>query len=140
MLVCVRVATLLAVVLLAGCVERRLLVRTDPPGADVTINGERVGRAPVQWRFDHYGDVLVEVEKAGYEPARQVVKLRSPWYQKPGIDFFSDVLLPVRVQDEHQVELRMEPMHRLTPGEIERGVSETTRAADRLRREAEASR
>jgi len=136
----VRLALLVALFLSGGCVERRLLVRTDPPGAEVTVNGDRVGRAPVSWRFDHYGDVLVEVEKPGYEPTQQVVKLRAPWYQKPVVDFFSDVLLPARVHDEHEVELRLEPRHRLTPGEIERGVSETARAADRLRKEAETSR
>jgi len=140
MLVRVRTATLLAVVLLAGCVERRLLVRTDPPGADVTINGERVGRAPVEWRFTHYGKALVEVEKAGYEPAQRVVALKSPWYQKPVIDFFADVLWPAKIRDDHEVELQLDPVHRLSPGEIERDVSEMTRAADRLRKEAEASR
>ena len=135
-----RAATLLALSLLGACVERRLLVRTDPPGAEGTVNGEKVGRAPVRWRFDHYGKVLVEVEKPGYRPAQQVVALQSPWYQKPGIDFFADVLVPARIRDEHEVEFRLEPERRLTKREIERGVSEMTRAADQWRKEPEASR
>jgi hypothetical protein len=135
-----RVAILLALSLLGACVERRLLVRTDPPGAEVTVNGEKIGRAPVQWRFDHYGKVLVEVEKPGYEPTERVVELRSPWYQKPGADFFADVLVPATIRDEHEVELRLEPERRLTARGIERGVSEMTRAADPLRRKSEASR
>ncbi|HEX5135759.1 MAG TPA: PEGA domain-containing protein [Planctomycetota bacterium] len=135
-----RAATLVALILLAGCVERRLLVRTDPPGAEVTVNGEKVGRSPTTWRFTHYGDALVEVEKPGYEPTRQVVALRAPWYQKPGVDFFSDVLVPARIKDDHEVEIRLEPAARLTEGEREREVAELTRAADKLRRQAEASR
>lgn len=135
-----RVAILLALSLLGACVERRLLIRTDPPGADVTVNGEKVGRAPVQWRFDHYGKVLVEVEKPGYRPAERVVELRSPWYEKPGVDFFADVLVPTTIRDEHQVELRLEPERRLTENEVERGVSELARAADPLRKKSEASR
>ncbi len=135
-----RSVLLLVLPLLGACVERRLLVRTDPPGAEVTVNGENVGRAPATWRFDHYGEALVEVEKPGYEPKRQVVDLRSPWYQKPGIDFFADVLMPVRIQDDHEVELRLEPLRRLSEGEIERGLGETARAADRLRKASEESR
>ena len=135
-----RPALLVALLVLGACVERRLLVRTDPPGAEVTVNGDRVGRSPVRLPFDHYGKFLVEVEKPGYEPAEKVVELRSPWYQKPGVDFFSDVLWPARIEDGHEVELKLEPLRRLTPGEVERGVAEITRAADRLRREAETPR
>jgi len=135
-----RVAILLALSLLGACVERRLLVRTDPPGADVTVNGEKVGRSPVRWRFDHYGQVLVEAEKPGYRPTERIVELPSPWYQKPGVDFFADVLVPTTIRDEHEVELRLEPERRLTAKEVERGVSELARAADPLRKKSEASR
>ncbi len=136
----VRMLPLLGLFLLAGCVERRLHVRTDPPGAEVTVNGERVGRSPTTWRFSHYGDALVEVEKPGFEPARQVVPLKAPWYQKPGVDFLSDVLVPARIEDEHEVEIRLEPTRPLTEAERERGVAEMTRAADKWRKESEASR
>jgi hypothetical protein len=140
MLFLVRAAPLLVLVLLAGCVERRLHVRTDPPGADVTVNGERIGRSPTTWRFTQYGDALVEVEKPGFEPAQRVVALKAPWYQKPGVDFFSDVLVPARIRDEHDVEIRLEPTRPLTQAERERGVAEMTRAADKWRRQLEASR
>lgn len=136
----VRMAPFLALLLLAGCVERRLHVRTDPPGAEVSVNGERVGRSPTTWRFTQYGDALVEVEKRGFEPARQVVPLRAPWYQKPGVDFFADVLVPARIRDEHEVELRLVPTRPLTEAERERGVAEMTRAADKWRRQLETSR
>jgi hypothetical protein len=131
---------LIVAILLGACVERRLLVRTDPPGAEVTVNGDRVGRSPARVPFTHYGQMLVEVEKPGYEPAEKVVDLRSPWYQKPGIDFFSDVLWPGRIEDEHEIELKLEPLRRLSPAEVERGVAEMTRAADSLRGKSEASR
>jgi hypothetical protein len=136
----VRVAVLLALVASGACVERRLLVRTEPPGAEVRVNGERVGRSPAVWRFDHYGTVLVEAELAGHAPAQAKVDLRSPWYQKPVVDFFADVVVPARVKDEHEVDLRLEPYRRLTPREVERGVAELTRAADKWRREAAGSR
>jgi len=125
---------------LAACVERRLFVRTDPPGGEIKINGEVIGRAPTVWRFDHYGTVLVEAELAGHEPVQQAVKLSSPWYQKPVLDFFADVVVPARIHDDHEVELRLEPFRRLSPREVEREVAEVTRAADKLKKEAEAER
>ena len=47
-------------------------------------------------------------------------------------------LWPARIEDDHEVELKLEPLRRLSPGEVERGVSEITRAADSLRRKSEA--
>lgn len=135
-----RLAPLLALLLLGACVERRLLVRTDPPGAEVRINGDKVGRSPTRWSFEHYGKALVEVEKPGYEPARQVVELRAPWYEMPGADLVSDVLLPARIEDDHEVVIKLAPMRRLSDRDVDRAISETARAADKWRKESEASR
>jgi hypothetical protein len=48
--------------------------------------------------------------------------------------------VPARIEDHHEVLVRLEPLRPLTPGEIDRGVSEMTRGADRLRKETEASK
>jgi hypothetical protein len=136
----VRLLLLLAPALLMACVERRLLVRTDPPGAEIRVNGEALGRAPAVWRFDHYGKVLVEAELPGHARMQKTVELRSPWYQKPVIDFFADVLVPARIRDEHEVDLRLAPLPPLTPEAIDREVAELTRTADKWKREAETSR
>jgi hypothetical protein len=130
-------AALLLLLSLAGCVERRLWVRTDPPGATVRINGDEVGRAPVSWRFDHYGTVLVEAELSGHEPAQKAFELRTPWYQKPVIDFFADVLWPGKIKDDHELALRLEPERPPTPAEIEAGISKMREGARKLRAEAE---
>jgi len=133
----VRHGVLLVFALLAfGCVERKLWVRTEPAGARVTINGERVGESPVAWSFDHYGTVLVEVQLEGHLPAERVVRLRSPWYQKPVIDFFADVLCPFRIHDEHEVTFPLEPFRRLTEEEKRREIEALTEAARRARAEA----
>ncbi len=130
-------SALVLLLLLAGCVERRLWVRTNPPGAVVRINGDEVGRAPLSWRFDHYGTVLVEAELAGHRPVQEVFELRTPWYQRPVVDFFADVLWPGKIKDDHELALKLEPERPPTPAEIEAGIAEVREGARRLRAEAE---
>lgn len=128
---------LVLLLFVSGCVERRLWVRTDPPGAMVRINGDEVGAAPVSWRFDHYGTVLVEAELAGHEPVQRAFRLRTPWYQWPVLDFFADVVWPGRIKDNHELALRLEPERPLTPAEIEAGIEKVRAGARKLRAEAE---
>ena len=49
---------------LAGCVERLISVRSDPPGAAVLLDGDPVGVTPVEVPYTWYGtrDVTVELQ------------------------------------------------------------------------------
>lgn len=124
--------------LLAACVERKLHVRTIPSGAIVKVNGERIGTSPASWRFDHYGKVLVEAELPGYEREQRVVRLKTPGFQRPVVDFFTDVVYPGTIHDDHEVLLKLRPLPDLTEDRIARTLESLARAA-RARR-AEASR
>ena len=71
-----RAATAVAVVasLLAGCSllgprGQTLTISTDPPGAQVFVNGVAVGTAPLRHRVRRREEVLLEVRKPGYETA-----------------------------------------------------------------------
>jgi len=103
-------ALILAALLLPGCVQRTLLLKTDPPGARVLVNGVPMGVAPIEVPFLHYGTVRVEAEPLdvdddGHPDTRRAitsVDLSPPWYQWPIIDFFSDNLWPWTVVDLHE--------------------------------------
>ncbi|MDH3590723.1 MAG: PEGA domain-containing protein [Planctomycetota bacterium] len=129
----VRVAGLVVMIACFGCVERKLWVRTDPAGAIVRVNGDRVGTSPVAWKFHQYGVVLVEVEKEGYLPEERAVSLRTPWYQKPVLDFVTDVVLPTTIHDDHEVEIRLEPEPELDKEQVREELAALTRAAARAR-------
>jgi hypothetical protein len=59
----VRVPLLLALSLaLPGCVERTFVIRSEPEGARVRINGVLQGVTPLEIPFDHYGTVRLEAE------------------------------------------------------------------------------
>lgn len=104
-----RAAAALALVLLTGCVERLLAVRSEPPGAAVTLDGERVGETPVEIPYTWYGTRELVVEKRGFREVRRTVELATPWWQYPPVDLLTDVLLPFTITDRTEVELKLEP-------------------------------
>jgi hypothetical protein len=98
-----------ASVCLTGCVERHLIVRTEPRGAAVSIGGIPIGEGPVVYPFSYYGTVRVEATMPGYHPALSAVQLTTPWYQWFPLDFVSDNLLPWTIYDDHEFVLHLQP-------------------------------
>ncbi len=91
----------LAAVSLSGCVKRSLIVETDPPGAQLWINGRPMGKTPVNYAFVIHGRYKIYLEKAGFEPftAREMVK--APVYQWIPLDFIFEWFFPFRLEDKH---------------------------------------
>lgn len=86
-----------------GCVSRRLTVRSNPPGALVELDGERIGFTPVSVDFTYYATRELRLSKVGYETLTVEQPLRPPWYQVPPLDFVSDNFLLHQVTDRHDV-------------------------------------
>ena len=115
---------LAAVLLLTGCVERRLYVRSEPAGADVYIDGEWIGRTraetddrgPLYTQFLFYGTREYTVRKPGYQTVSGRIELETPWYEYPPVDFFSEVLIPYPIVDEHEVSVQLE---KAEPADVE---------------------
>jgi hypothetical protein len=101
----------------AGCVERRFLIRTDPDGAVVRVNGVVRGNAPLELPFSEYGVVRLEAEAVdtdgdGFPEFARVsgpYELRAPWYQWFPFDFFSDNLWPGTLEVRREVTLVLPP-------------------------------
>jgi hypothetical protein len=67
-----------------GCLERRIHITSDPPGALVCVNDIEVGRTPVTTGFLFYGDFDVRARKEGYEPVSTDRDAWSPvWEMAP---------------------------------------------------------
>jgi hypothetical protein len=93
-----------------GCVSRRLMVQSNPPGALVLLEGKEVGYTPTAVDFTYYGTREITLIKDGYETLTVLQKVPTPWYQIPGVDFFSDNLLPYRIADRHSFSYSMNPL------------------------------
>lgn len=112
-----------------GCVSRRLMVQSNPPGALVLLEGEEIGYTPVAVDFTYYGTREITLIKDGYETLKVKQPVPAPWYQWPGIDFFSDNLLPHRVTDRRRLSYSMQ-VKQITPSE------DLLQRADQLRNES----
>jgi hypothetical protein len=114
-----------------GCVRRRLNIRSNPPGAMAYVNNKPVGKTPISTSFTHYGTMEFRLVKDGYETVTEQRKVSAPWYQRPGIDFFSEVIWPQEITDNRDVNFEMRP-ERIVPRD------ELLARAEAVRREAQA--
>lgn len=100
---------LAALGLSTGCVQRRLTIRTNPPGALVYVDDYPIGTTPVSTDFIYYGTRKVRIVKSGYETLTVMQPIPTPWYQYPGLDFVSENLVPGEIRDERVVEYQLQP-------------------------------
>ena len=102
-------AALVAVVLTAGCVQRRLTIRSNPPGAYVYVDNYPIGTTPVSTDFVYYGKRQIRLVRDGYETLTVDQKILPPWYEWFGIDFISENLVPANIRDEQTLNFTMVP-------------------------------
>jgi hypothetical protein len=88
-----------------------MLVRCDPPQAEIFLDGHLEGRADADGRleipFDNYGTRTLVARAPGYVPTRQSVELEVPWYQVFPLGLFSDLLWPGTIRDDHSVDVTL---------------------------------
>ncbi len=93
----------------AGCVRRRLTVRTNPPGAMVYVDRQPIGMTPVSTKFTYYGTRHFEIIKDGYRTEKFLRRFNPPWYELPGLAFASETLWPFEKRDERVVDVQLSP-------------------------------
>ncbi|MEM8943706.1 MAG: PEGA domain-containing protein [Planctomycetota bacterium] len=103
------VTAALVCLLQTGCVRRRLMVRSNPPGAMVYVDNQPIGTTPCATDFTYYGTREIRLVKAGYETLTVNQPLPAPWYQIPPLDFVSENLIPRKIQDYRTASFNMVP-------------------------------
>ncbi len=71
---------LAAASILAGCIRSRVIVTSDPTGADVSMNGVYRGKTPVEIPFAWYWYYDFTLRKDGYEPVSVRERFKAPVY------------------------------------------------------------
>ncbi|MEN6450580.1 MAG: PEGA domain-containing protein [Thermoguttaceae bacterium] len=103
---------LLAVGLLllgGGCVQRRLMVRTNPPGALLYVDDHEIGITPVAADFTYYGTRKITLVKDGYETLTTTRWIPPPWYEVPPLDFVSENFVPGQIRDQRPLDFQLRP-------------------------------
>jgi hypothetical protein len=106
---------LLSATLLTGCVERRFVIESVPPGAQVLHNGREIGHTVVDEPFVYYGMHDFTLIKDGYETLHIKEKVHPPWYEYPGLDFIFENLIPFPFRDIRRLQYQMQPLHPVPP-------------------------
>ena len=97
------------VVTSGGCVRRRLEVRTNPPGAMVYVDNQRIGTTPCGVDFTYYGTREIRLVKPGYETLSINQPIPTPWWEFPPLDFVSENLVPSKIRDNRTVSYNLQP-------------------------------
>jgi len=112
------VVSIIALTTLAGCVERKLTINTEPQGALVVLNDEEIGESPVTVNFNWYGDYCVRISREGYETLDTHRQLKGPWYDYFPFDFFAQIVNPNRIVDSYEWTFELSPRQQISPEEL----------------------
>ena len=105
-------------VVVAGCVERKLTINTNPAGAQVFLNDEEIGVSPVTASFNWYGDYNITIRKQGCETLQTHRKLQAPWYDLFPFDFLTQILYPGRIVDSYEWSFDLKPQKEIGRDEL----------------------
>jgi hypothetical protein len=92
-----------------GCVQRRMTIRSNPPGAMVYIDDYPIGVTPVSTSFLYYGTRKIRLVKDGFQTLTVMQPVRPPVYQLVPLDFVSENLVPYEIRDERLFEYQLAP-------------------------------
>jgi len=102
----------------AGCVERKLTINTNPAGAQVFLNDEEIGVSPVTASFNWYGGYNITIRKQGRETLQTHRKLQAPWYDLFPFDFLTQILYPGRIVDSREWSFELAPQKEISRQEL----------------------
>ena len=91
-----------------GCVHRSLTIRSEPPGAELIVNGTRLGHTPYTYDFLWYNWYRITLTKDGYERLEDRTLLRAPTYLWIPFDLVMEIL-PYRIRDERELSYTLVP-------------------------------
>lgn len=98
--------------LLGACatVEKTLVIDSDPPGAQVRLDGRVVGTTPYRAPFDSWGTRGLVLEKEGYRLRRESLPIDRPWWQATPLDLFFEVFYPGTIRVARAFSFPLEPL------------------------------
>jgi hypothetical protein len=102
-----------------GCVDRRFVITTDPPGAIVYDEKNLpMGASPADRQFTYYGKYRFTLVKDGFQTQIVEENVKSPWYEFFPLDFITENLIPFPIRDVRHFHYQMQPAQLVPPEEV----------------------
>jgi hypothetical protein len=99
----------------AGCVERKMVIRSDPPGALISLDGKDTElRTPAEIPFDFGGTRAVTLSAPGHRILETTAELDDPWFTYFPLDIGADLLWPGTIEDVQAFDYVLQPYGQLT--------------------------
>ncbi len=135
-------AAVAGLALLAGCVERRMVIRSQPAGARLLLDLEEIeGRTPFDMPFEWSGTRSVVLIAPGYEVFEGEAHLADRWYSYFPLDLFAELLYPGTIVDVQEFDFELnayypedQPFTEDQEAELERRLAGLRERADAHRR------
>lgn len=102
----------------SGCVQRRMTIRTNPPGALVYVDGYEIGTTPISTDFLYYGNRKIRLVRDGYETLTVMQSVPPPWYQITPLDFITENLVPGEIRDQRTLTYQLTPQRVVPPEQL----------------------
>jgi len=122
---------------LAGCVERKMMIRSDPPGALITIDGEPTTlRTPAEIPFDFGGTRAITLAAPGRKVLDATAEVSDPWFTYFPLDIGAEFLWPFTIHDVQTSDYKLEPYAQWSPdrlGEAKKLLSDLKLRAEEYR-------
>ena len=120
-----------------GCVERKMIIRSDPDGARLLLELDEIeARTPVEVPFQYAGLREVTLIKPGYKVLETTARVEDSWHSYFPLDFFAEILWPGTIHDVQEFDFVLEPYDLYDESQD----AENKRRVEELRIRAEAHR
>jgi hypothetical protein len=114
-----------------GCVQRRLTIRSNPPGALVMIDNHNIGITPCSTDYTYYGKRNIQLIRDGYETLNDSRWILPPWYEIPPLDVVTENVIPYELRDERIIDYQLMPQ-KVVPTQQLLGRAENLRQTTHL--------
>jgi hypothetical protein len=95
----------------AGCVERKLTIKSNPPQATVYFNDKQMGKTPTDFDFEWYWTHKVELKKEGYQSVNNYEQIKAPVYMWIPLDLFMEIM-PFKIRDYRTLTYELKPLNK----------------------------
>ena len=102
----------------SGCVQRRMTVRSNPPGALLYVDGYEIGPTPVSVNFTYYGTREFKLVKDGYETYTEKKTILPPWYEFSPMDFVAENFVPGNIHDQRDLYFQLQLQVAVPPEQL----------------------